>query len=123
MKKNIQYKQNLALLFGCSAFMVFGLCSMIDNGGISIIGLMSAIKVAIPGTVVLYILGWMIGSIAEKSKINSAKASINSQLKDILDESTEDFDDDIDTSINLGEDSDDDEDISINNLSIETEEE
>ncbi|MGN1124779.1 MAG: hypothetical protein ACI4SM_01210 [Candidatus Gastranaerophilaceae bacterium] len=116
MKKKFQYRQNIAALFGCMAFLVLGLCSLLDNGGITYVSIASSVKTVLPGTLVLYTLGWLIGAMAEKSKISNDK-SINSQLKKIIDEEVDGLNED--SNIELSEEDEDE----LNNLTIETNEE
>ncbi len=89
MKKDLSYRKNIGLLFASLAFFILGGCSLYENGGITYVSLIGSIPKVIPGTIVLYCLGWLIGSMIESSKLIKQEKDIgyaNALLEEIMKE-------------------------------------
>jgi hypothetical protein len=89
MKKDLSYRKNIGLLFACLAFLILGGCSLYENGGITYVSLVGSISKVIPGTIVLYCLGWLIGSMIEGSKLVKREKDLgyaNALLEEIMKE-------------------------------------
>lgn len=87
--KVIKYKQNLSLLFACLTLLVIGTCSLIKNGGINYDSLVCSAPAVIPAVIVMYGLGWLIGSMIETSKTFVKEKDIgytNALLQEIIKE-------------------------------------
>lgn len=87
--KKLKYKNNLALFISCLSLLVFGGCAIYENGGITYTSLIASATKVIPYVLIMYILGWLLGSIIESSKSVKNPKNLgyaNSLLEDILKE-------------------------------------
>lgn len=106
MKKDLSYRKNIGLLFASLAFLVLGGFALYENGGITYISLVGSISKVIPGTIVLYCLGWLIGSMIESSKLIKREKDLgyaNALLEEIMKEEGIDNLDDLDKKDDEGE--------------------
>lgn len=87
-KKKIQYKQNTALFFACVSLLVFGAGSLLMNGGINYTSVVASCPTVVPAVLIMYVLGWLIGSTMESSKSvkNTNLGYANNLLEEILKE-------------------------------------
>ena len=88
MGKKVQYNQNLALFMACVSLLVFGACSLFQNGGITYNSIIASCPGVLTGVAVMATLGWLIGVVMESSK-SVKKANLgyaNSLLEEILKE-------------------------------------
>lgn len=85
MKKKIEYKSQIALFLASLSILVFGGFSLFQNGGINYTSLVASGSKVIPAVLVMYCLGWLVGSMIETSK-PVKKANNMSYVNNLLDE-------------------------------------
>lgn len=85
MKKKIEYKSQIALFLASLSILVFGGFSLFQNGGINYTSLIASGSKVIPAVLVMYCLGWLVGSMIETSK-PVKKANNMGYVNNLLDE-------------------------------------
>ena len=87
--KIVEYKQNIGLLLSCSTLLIVGTCYLIKNGGINYTSIICSAHDVIPAVLIMYGLGWLIGSMIESSKTVVKQKDIgytNALLQEIIKE-------------------------------------
>ena len=85
MRKKIEYKTQIALFLASLSLLVFGGFSLFQNGGINYTSLIASSSKVIPAVIVMYGLGWLVGSMVETSK-PVKKANNMGYVNNLLDE-------------------------------------
>ncbi len=87
--KKIEYKKQIAILLACISMLVFGGCSLYINGGITYASLIASFVSVGPAVIIMFVMGWLIGSMMEGSKSLKKANSLNytnSLLEEIMKE-------------------------------------
>ena len=85
MRKKIEYKTQIALFLASLSVLIFGGFSLFQNGGINYTSLIASSSKVIPAVIIMYCLGWLVGSMIETSK-PVKKANSMGYVNNLLDE-------------------------------------
>lgn len=85
--KKIEYKYQIAWLLACLTLLIVGACSLYQNGGINYVSITASMINVVPAVLVMFLMGWLIGSMMEGSKSLKKANSMNyanSLLEEIM---------------------------------------
>ena len=84
MAKGIQYRQKLAAVFTSFAILIMGAASLVQSMSIDYYSVLSTLIKIVPASLVIGILGWVMGMILDQPKRRSRVSYNNTFVSDIM---------------------------------------